>query len=232
MQWGNDYMHARYYSSNLGRFLSVDPVGGKVGSSQSWNRYAYVQNNPLKYTDPDGEWAHIAIGAVVGAALNAGAKAIQNSAEGRPVTEGLGKAALVGAAGGAVTAATFGMGAALLTGGGAAGAIATLSSTASIPTLTATGGLIVGGTSAGLGGAVTGAGNEAVVQGNTNFQDVASAAATSGLKSVPLGALLGAAGAGPVTEAVAGEVSTVADAAYQYVAKELADSLAPEEETE
>ena len=47
------YMHARYYSPNLGRFLSVDPVGGKVGSSQSWNRYSYVTNNPLVFVDPD-----------------------------------------------------------------------------------------------------------------------------------------------------------------------------------
>jgi RHS repeat-associated protein len=49
-----DYMHARYYSPVLGRFLSVDPVGGKAGSSQSWNRYAYVENNPLLFLDPDG----------------------------------------------------------------------------------------------------------------------------------------------------------------------------------
>lgn len=54
-RWGNDYMHARYYSPNLGRFLSVDPVGGTVGSSQSWNRYAYVENNPVNLTDPTGK---------------------------------------------------------------------------------------------------------------------------------------------------------------------------------
>ena len=56
-RWGTEYMHARYYSPNLGRFLSVDPVGGSVGSSQSWNRYSYVQNNPLNLVDPDGEAA-------------------------------------------------------------------------------------------------------------------------------------------------------------------------------
>ena len=50
-----DYMHARYYSPNLGRFVSVDPVGGKVGSSQSWNRYSYVVNNPIGMIDPNGE---------------------------------------------------------------------------------------------------------------------------------------------------------------------------------
>lgn len=35
--------------------MSVDPIGGKVGSSQSWNRYSYVSNNPLAFNDPDGE---------------------------------------------------------------------------------------------------------------------------------------------------------------------------------
>jgi RHS repeat-associated protein len=52
-----DYMHARYYSSNLGRFLSVDPsidLKKTLPNPQMWNRYAYVVNNPLRYTDPDG----------------------------------------------------------------------------------------------------------------------------------------------------------------------------------
>jgi RHS repeat-associated protein len=48
------YAKARYYNPRLGRFLSVDPVGGEVGSSQSWNRYGYVENNPLRLVDPNG----------------------------------------------------------------------------------------------------------------------------------------------------------------------------------
>lgn len=49
-----DYMHARYYKSVLGRFLSVDPMHGDLRRPQGWNRYAYVRNNPLIYTDPSG----------------------------------------------------------------------------------------------------------------------------------------------------------------------------------
>jgi RHS repeat-associated protein len=51
-----DYMHARYYEGRLGRFLSVDPTweSADLGRPQSWNRYAYVLNNPVGYTDPDG----------------------------------------------------------------------------------------------------------------------------------------------------------------------------------
>ncbi|MCP4547103.1 MAG: RHS repeat-associated core domain-containing protein [bacterium] len=57
-----DYMHARYYSFNLGRFLSLDPVGGRAGTSQSWNRYAYVLNNPLAFLDIDGLEEFLAFG--------------------------------------------------------------------------------------------------------------------------------------------------------------------------
>ena len=50
-----DYMHARYCDPQMGRFLSVDPVQGTPASPQSWNRYAYVRGNPMKFVDPDGE---------------------------------------------------------------------------------------------------------------------------------------------------------------------------------
>ena len=51
-----DFGQARYYSSSLGRFFSVDPenAGAKIFDSQSWNGYTYVRGNPLVYTDPDG----------------------------------------------------------------------------------------------------------------------------------------------------------------------------------
>jgi RHS repeat-associated protein len=49
-----DWMHARHYNLNLGRFLSVDPAPADPMRPQSWNAYAYVLNNPLKFTDPFG----------------------------------------------------------------------------------------------------------------------------------------------------------------------------------
>ncbi len=47
---------ARYYSTSLGRFMAVDPssVSIVLTSPQSWNRYTYAANNPLRYVDPDG----------------------------------------------------------------------------------------------------------------------------------------------------------------------------------
>lgn len=49
-----DYMHARFNSPVTGRLLSVDPSTGSPRTPQSWNRYAYVRGNPLKFVDPNG----------------------------------------------------------------------------------------------------------------------------------------------------------------------------------
>ncbi len=45
---------ARFYSPALGRFLSADTVVPGVAQSQAYDRYAYVRNNPVRYTDPTG----------------------------------------------------------------------------------------------------------------------------------------------------------------------------------
>lgn len=50
-------MFARYYGpQHLFRFLSVDPASesARLELPQSWNRYAYVLNNPIVFIDPDG----------------------------------------------------------------------------------------------------------------------------------------------------------------------------------
>jgi RHS repeat-associated protein len=53
---GLDFAQARFYSSPQGRFTSIDPLtaSAHVSNPQSWNRYAYVGNNPLNNTDPTG----------------------------------------------------------------------------------------------------------------------------------------------------------------------------------
>ena len=49
-----DYMHARHYNLNLGRFLSPDPAPADPHNPSSWNAYAYVLNNPVNFVDPWG----------------------------------------------------------------------------------------------------------------------------------------------------------------------------------
>jgi RHS repeat-associated protein len=53
---GLDYMFARYYASSQARFLSVDPLDSSAApaSPQTWNRYAYTINNPVRFIDPRG----------------------------------------------------------------------------------------------------------------------------------------------------------------------------------
>ncbi len=48
------YYRARYYAPGLGRFVQADTMVPNPGNPQSFNRYAYVMNNPLRYTDPSG----------------------------------------------------------------------------------------------------------------------------------------------------------------------------------
>ena len=60
LETGLDYFGARYFSGELGGFTSPDPLLGSANplNSQSWNRYVYTLNSPLRYTDPFGlyEW--------------------------------------------------------------------------------------------------------------------------------------------------------------------------------
>lgn len=46
-----DYFGARYYDSDLGRWMTVDPLMDKY---PGWSPYNYTYNNPLKYIDPNG----------------------------------------------------------------------------------------------------------------------------------------------------------------------------------
>jgi len=51
------YIGARWMDPELGRFVSMDPEPGTLGTPQSMNRYVYCMDNPLRYADPTGERA-------------------------------------------------------------------------------------------------------------------------------------------------------------------------------
>ncbi|HXA20251.1 MAG TPA: RHS repeat-associated core domain-containing protein [Thermoanaerobaculia bacterium] len=67
-----DDMHARYYNSTFGRFMSVDPsldASYAIHNPQIWNRYSYVRNSPIDNTDPDGRLDAQQIISAVGSAM-------------------------------------------------------------------------------------------------------------------------------------------------------------------
>ena len=51
------YMNARWYDSSIGRFISADTIVPDPANPQSYNRYSYVYNNPVNFTDPSGHCA-------------------------------------------------------------------------------------------------------------------------------------------------------------------------------
>jgi len=63
--FGLRYYGARWYDSSLGRFKSADTIVPR--ESQGYDRYAYANNNPVRYTDPTGHcpWCFaVGVGAI------------------------------------------------------------------------------------------------------------------------------------------------------------------------
>ncbi len=111
-------MNGRLYDPILGQMFSPDNFNQNHGYTQNYNRYAYAYNNPLKYTDPNGQWVHILVGAIIGGAINLAVHWDQVMASDHPWRDGL-MAFGIGSAGGAIAAATFGAGVAAMTAAGA-----------------------------------------------------------------------------------------------------------------
>jgi RHS repeat-associated protein len=99
------YMQQRYYEPLAGRFLSVDPVTTNIKTGAQFNRYAYVDNNPYKFKDPDGRFG--VLGFVIGAGVEASAQLITTGSINNPVgvfVSGV-SGALTGGVGGALSKA-------------------------------------------------------------------------------------------------------------------------------
>ena len=98
-------MGGRMYDPVVARFLSCDNFVQEPTNSQNFNRYSYCFNNPLKYKDPDGQFAWILVGAAIGAACNITYQAIEGNLNsfGDVLVAGA-----IGAGAGAITAATYG----------------------------------------------------------------------------------------------------------------------------
>ncbi len=112
-------MNGRIYDPKLHRFLQPDNNIQDPYNTQNYNRYAYVMNNPLMYTDPSGEFWHIVIGAVIGGVINWGVHGFRFDMQGlKAFGIGAGAGALGALTGGAAFAAAGGAAA------GAGGALA------------------------------------------------------------------------------------------------------------
>jgi RHS repeat-associated protein len=112
-------MNGRMYDPLNGRMLSADNYVNGSSATQAFNRYSYAANNPLKYSDPSGNFVHILIGAGIGGVVNL----IFKAANGQIGSWEDGFAAFgIGAAAGALGAATGGAVFLAAGGGGALGA--------------------------------------------------------------------------------------------------------------
>jgi RHS repeat-associated protein len=133
-------MNGRVYDPITAMFFSPDPYLQAPGNWLNYNRYGYALNNPFLYTDPDGEWIHIVIGAIIGGVVNWVAHGAEFSWDGLAAFG-------IGAAGGAVIAAT---------GGAAMGVFGTTAGAGGF-----IGGVIASGVGYSFGTAVTSIGNNA-----------------------------------------------------------------------
>lgn len=157
-------MNGRMYDPLMCCFLSVDSYVQDPGNAQNFNRYAYCLNNPLKYTDPDGEWVQLVVAGLIGGTVNWLANGAELSWKGLAYF-GIGAAAgVLGAAAGGAVAGAMELG----------GFVSGLASGA------------VGGASSGL---ITGSGN-AWMQGASFGQGLKAGVISAGI-GAGTGALLG-----------------------------------------
>ena len=118
------YFGARWYDPSVPRFLSFDPAPVDEANPHSFNRYAYGNNNPNTFLDPDGRnplLIAMAVGAVAGGTISGTINGVAQYATNGSVQFGGANGVFAAASEGAMIGAVFGMagGAAVGVGSGA-----------------------------------------------------------------------------------------------------------------
>ena len=179
-------MNGRVYDPLTAMFFSPDPYVQEPDKWLNYNRYGYCFGNPLKYTDPSGEWIHLLIGAVIGGVINWAAHGAEFTWKGLGY---FGVGALAGALGAGIAG---GISSTLAVAGKTAGGFAAGfwgTSAATTATSSFVSGAAIGAGSGATGGFVNGFGN-ALVDGN-NFGDALGKGALGGLMGGIGGGLIG-----------------------------------------
>jgi RHS repeat-associated protein len=179
-------MNSRMYDPLTAMFFSPAPYLQAPGNWLNYNRYGYCLNNPFLYTDPDGEFWHLIIGAGVGGVVNWAMNGAEFSWKGLGYF-GVGAAAgaLGAGIGGGISSALPIAGQA--SGGFAAGFLGT--SAATTATSSFVSGALIGGGSGLASGFTTGFGN-ALINGK-NFGQALGQGGIYGAIGMSSGALIG-----------------------------------------
>jgi len=175
-------MNGRLYDPLTGRFLSPDENVQMPDFTQNFNRYSYALNNPLKYTDPDGEFIHLIIGAAIGGFFNWITHGAKFTAEGL-------KYFGIGAAAGALGAG-IGSGISAAMAGQSFGAGFMMTNASLEMTTGFTAGAISGAGGGFTGGFVTEFSNSLLMEGQSFVSSITDAWGT-GWKSAVGGAIVG-----------------------------------------
>ncbi|WP_228710654.1 RHS repeat-associated core domain-containing protein [Saccharobesus litoralis] len=182
-------MQARYYDPVIGRFYSNDPVGFMEHIQRGnqavhgFNRYAYANNNPYKYTDPDGEFIQF-VSAGIGAftAASAYKDANPNASKMDIVAAGLAGGAVGFLTGSGITTLVA---KAVTTGARIAGSSSVIASKVGVK---ASESLITSTVAGGATGAGSSTGTQYFVDGKVDAQKVFE----DGIKGAALGSIGGA----------------------------------------
>jgi RHS repeat-associated protein len=117
------YFGARWYDPSVPRFLSFDPAPVDEANPHSFNRYAYGNNNPNKFLDPDGRnplLIAMAVGAVAGGTISGTINGVSQYVNTGSVQFGGANGVFAAASEGAMIGAVFGMAGGAAVGAGAA----------------------------------------------------------------------------------------------------------------